>query len=298
LPDYLKNLPEYNKPSEGFTSSLTQDDVHEKDRKLFEKLRAKTIKIDNMQLEISRIYAKESSQDGGLTEGQRAAVARNEERIGQLREEIESLEEQIRGKNAQRQSGVVFKPGGDRKRKSSKGGSDDEGTEEDESDEFYDRTASSNKTNWRARKRPLGQRHQHPGQEGAKVETYESLCLRVEELKKELGSLDETFEPPAEVGQKSGMQGGTDDVLDFYMAENERRKHEQAIQAKQNRRKELVKEIAKVSGVEGCSEQASGIVCCFYLYVFTAYGADLACGDVTDGGPGKDCQASTVRAPY
>lgn len=33
-------------------------------------LRARALKIENMQTEISRIYAKEGSQ-GGLTEGQR-----------------------------------------------------------------------------------------------------------------------------------------------------------------------------------------------------------------------------------
>lgn len=132
-------------------------------------MRAKTTKIENMQLEITRIYAKESSQDGGLTEGQRAAVTRNEERIAQLREEIEALEDQIRGKNAQRQSASAG--GGAKKRQ---GGEEEESTTGDEEgDEFYDRTAMSSKGNWRAKKRPHRLAGRHGAPDTGKAETYE-----------------------------------------------------------------------------------------------------------------------------
>ena len=43
-----------------------------------EKLRKKERKIENMQEETRRIYAKELSQPDGLTEGQLAAVAKND----------------------------------------------------------------------------------------------------------------------------------------------------------------------------------------------------------------------------
>eukprot|EP00952_Eustigmatos_sp_NYUAD-ZCMA_P003683 16160-Eustigmatos_ZCMA.PRE.1 len=84
--------------------------------KLFERLRARGQKIENLQIEIDRIMAKESAQ-GGLTDGQRAAVARNERRITALKDEVEALEDEIRcaqgniaprapstGKNKQRET--------------------------------------------------------------------------------------------------------------------------------------------------------------------------------------------------
>lgn len=69
LPDYLKNLPEHQRRAfergrEGGMGMVTVDEneVHEKDRKLFERLRAKALKIEHMESEIGRIYAKENSQ--------------------------------------------------------------------------------------------------------------------------------------------------------------------------------------------------------------------------------------------
>jgi len=41
---------------------VEESEVHEKDRKLFEKLRAKALKIEHMESEMGRIYAKENSQ--------------------------------------------------------------------------------------------------------------------------------------------------------------------------------------------------------------------------------------------
>ena len=69
LPDYLKNLPEHQRRSfergrEGGMGMITVDEseVHEKDRKLFERLRAKVLKVEHMEGEMGRIYAKENSQ--------------------------------------------------------------------------------------------------------------------------------------------------------------------------------------------------------------------------------------------
>lgn len=75
-------------------------------------------------------------------------MSRNEERIVELKEQIEEIEEQIRGKNAQRErSGSV----GSRAKKES----DDEGGGSEDGDEFYDRTEGGGAKaggNWRARK--------------------------------------------------------------------------------------------------------------------------------------------------
>jgi hypothetical protein len=78
LPEYLKRLPEHQRRAyergkeggrEGGVLSVGEGEVHEKDRKLFEKLRGKAAKIENMEEEIRRIYAKENSQVGGTREG-------------------------------------------------------------------------------------------------------------------------------------------------------------------------------------------------------------------------------------
>lgn len=105
LPDYIKNDENYaRKYGEKFSSSVRDGDVHEKDRAVLEKIRAKERKIQNMQEENKKIYMKERSQDAGLTEGQEAAVARNDKRIEALKAEIEELEYSINLKNAQRSS--------------------------------------------------------------------------------------------------------------------------------------------------------------------------------------------------
>ena len=63
----------------------------EKQEKVQEKLLKKDQALANLRSEIQRIQAKKDSQDGGLTQGQETQVARNEQRIEQLEEEIDML---------------------------------------------------------------------------------------------------------------------------------------------------------------------------------------------------------------
>ena len=56
-----------------------------------------------MQEETRRIYLKENSQDGGLTDGQVAAVERNDKSVEQLMAEIDALVNTLQSKNLQRQ---------------------------------------------------------------------------------------------------------------------------------------------------------------------------------------------------
>ena len=55
---------------------MNENEVHEKDRAIYEKIRVKERKIQNMQEENKRIYMKESNQESGLTAGQLACVSR------------------------------------------------------------------------------------------------------------------------------------------------------------------------------------------------------------------------------
>lgn len=67
--------------------------LNEKQEKVKEKLVKKDLALTNLRSEIQRIQAKKDSQDGGLTQGQEMQVARNEQRIEQLEEEIDMLGE-------------------------------------------------------------------------------------------------------------------------------------------------------------------------------------------------------------
>ena len=62
----------------GLGSSLTRAEVHAKDAALFGRLTAKQAKMENLMTEKERIEAKESSQEGGLTEGQARQAAKND----------------------------------------------------------------------------------------------------------------------------------------------------------------------------------------------------------------------------
>lgn len=105
LPDYLKDDLNYERKfGDKFSSSIADSEVSEKDLELLEKLRKKERKIQNMQQEISRIYMKENNQENGLTAGQLAAVERNDKRIEQLKEQVESIEKTLREKKNQREA--------------------------------------------------------------------------------------------------------------------------------------------------------------------------------------------------
>ena len=73
------------------------------DKKILENIKKKERKIQNMQEENRRIYLKENSQDGGLTDGQVAAVERNDKSVEQLMAEIDTLVNTLQSKNLQRQ---------------------------------------------------------------------------------------------------------------------------------------------------------------------------------------------------
>jgi pSer/pThr/pTyr-binding forkhead associated (FHA) protein len=101
-----------------------EDQLDDKHRKEFERLRALKYKLENLQTESDRIRRK-----GELSEGQERQLQRNEEREGKFREEIEEKETELHRK--------VFpgkrKAGHASREKESYGG-------EDDVDDFYDRT--------------------------------------------------------------------------------------------------------------------------------------------------------------
>lgn len=96
LPEYLKKLRNdehfERKFGEKFSADIKESEAkNSKDVEILDKIRKKERKIQNMQEENRRIYLKENTQEAGLTEGQMAAVNRNDKSITLLQEEIEQV---------------------------------------------------------------------------------------------------------------------------------------------------------------------------------------------------------------
>lgn len=173
LPDYIKKDENYDrKYGEKYSSSIQDSEVNEKDKKSLERIRKFERKIQNMQEEIRRIYMKEGNQDEGLTEGQAAAVERNDKRIEDLKNQIEALEAQIRGKQVQRQA-----------TSSTSRNTKAKDRERDMEEESLDTTAQTidPSTNWRVKKK-LAQ--QSKGQKNLASLSAKSV-LTFEDLNKE-----------------------------------------------------------------------------------------------------------------
>lgn len=179
LPDYIKNDENYDrKHGKKYSAGLADEsssETKEKDAAILAKIRTKERKIQNMQEEITRIYLKEASQPDGLTEGQSAAVRRNDKRIEELKESIQDLLDQIKMKNAHREG----KPSAGDERKRMKENMAD-------ADELLDTTCQTAdiSTNWRLKKklakqgdgiRDIKSKELSNGQSGSSSLSYEDL---------------------------------------------------------------------------------------------------------------------------
>ncbi|CAM9250797.1 unnamed protein product [Scytosiphon promiscuus] len=135
LPEYLKTEAQRRRRRDTKVS-LTENSVHKRDAKLFEKLQLKLTKVEHLLTENERITAKEGGQ-GGLTEGQQAQLARNDKAITAVRLQIEEIEETIRSKNKARErskEGEEVEGGGGK-------GAKESAEDGEEDDDYYDRTA-------------------------------------------------------------------------------------------------------------------------------------------------------------
>ncbi|KAL2896040.1 Kanadaptin [Bienertia sinuspersici] len=114
-------------------------ELTEKQQKTREKVLKRMEKIAHMKKEMAAIRAKDISQ-GGLTQGQQTQIARNEMRIAQILEELESLEETLN--DSIRES--LGARTGKSSRGKQKGLAEDEDEYNSDDDEFYDRTKKRN----------------------------------------------------------------------------------------------------------------------------------------------------------
>ncbi|OQR96657.1 hypothetical protein ACHHYP_13984 [Achlya hypogyna] len=136
LPDYLRDRKDGGGP---YVSSVSKDSISEKDKALYTRLQARMQKLENLRSECSRIRAKES---GGLTDGQQAALDKNDARMQQLQTEIETIEATLHSKQLQRST---QKAQADAKAQAAlaKGKAKKTTTVYDsDDDDFYDRTSA------------------------------------------------------------------------------------------------------------------------------------------------------------
>ncbi|CAN1244358.1 Uncharacterized protein ZK632.2 [Linum perenne] len=169
----------------------------EKQEKTRDKIVKRNEKIGHMRKEIDAIRAKDISQ-GGLTQGQQTQIARNDLRITQLMEELESLEETLNEsirESLGARSGRIY--GG------KKGATEEEQYSSDE-DDFYDRT----------KKRPTKK-----AGETQSVETADSLLDKRDALMNEMQEKKDLFlVENIKITSETDAETEAADELDAYMS--------------------------------------------------------------------------------
>ncbi|GMH04393.1 hypothetical protein Nepgr_006232 [Nepenthes gracilis] len=132
-------IEEAEDDTDEITWQAYKGELTEKQEKTRSKVLKRMEKIAHMKKEIDAIRVKDISQ-GGLTQGQQTQIARNEQRISQIMEELESLEETLNDSIRESIGARGRKISGGKK----KGATEDEDDFLSDEDEFYDRTKKGN----------------------------------------------------------------------------------------------------------------------------------------------------------
>ncbi|CAL2249893.1 unnamed protein product [Prunus armeniaca] len=192
-------IEEAEDDGEEVTWQTYKGQLTEKQEKTREKVLKRLEKIAHMKKEIDAIRAKDISQ-GGLSQGQQTQIARNEQRIAQIMEELENLEETLNESIRESLGARVGKLSYGKK----KGATDEEEELLSDDDEFYDRT-----------KKPSSKK----AGENPSVETSDTLLdkrdaiMKEMEEKKELLSIEKN-----KMASKTTDETDAADALDAYMS--------------------------------------------------------------------------------
>ncbi|KAJ6707567.1 KANADAPTIN [Salix viminalis] len=171
----------------------------EKQEKTRDKVLKRTEKIAHMKKEIDAIRAKDIAQ-GGLTQGQQTQIARNEQRITQLMEELENLEETL---NESIRESLGARSGRISRGKGKGTGEDEEDFSSDD-DEFYDRT-----------KKPSVQK----AGENQSVETADTLLDKRDAIMKQMEEKKEVLLiEKSKMASETAVENVAGDALDTYMS--------------------------------------------------------------------------------
>ncbi|XP_043702106.1 kanadaptin [Telopea speciosissima] len=192
-------IEEIEEDVEEVTWQTFKGQLTEKQEKTRNKIIKRAEKIANMKKEIDAIRVKDIAQ-GGLTQGQQTQIARNEQRIAQIMEELENLEETL---NESIQESIGARAGKTVHGKM-KGDVEDEEEIPSDEDEFYDRT----------KQKPAIQ----TSGDHQSIETAETLLDKKDTITKEMEKKRELLltEKSRTVPEtEGGAEGG--DSLDAYM---------------------------------------------------------------------------------
>ncbi|KAG2780682.1 hypothetical protein JG687_00011494 [Phytophthora cactorum] len=250
LPDYLRNLKE--EEDQPYKSSVSQSQVSEKDRKLYQQLQTRIRKMENLKLEKSRILAKQNQLDG-LSEGQQRTLERNEQRIEALLKEIDDLEGRIHAKNDQRTK--TGSASGSAARKKRNINEELYGYNSDE-DDFYDRT-KANKQKIAARKQKVTGSSTTASvvamtttrESKREVLTAESITANVKKLEDELKKLQDGLSAASAKAVENQTRAEETkeeaDSLDSFMAETTSQVHVSEVDSLTKRKAEVEAELKR-----------------------------------------------------
>ncbi|EOY03849.1 SMAD/FHA domain-containing protein [Theobroma cacao] len=173
----------------------------EKQEKTHDKIIKRTEKIAHMKKEIDAIRAKDIAQ-GGLTQGQQTQIARNEQRITQIMEELENLEETL---NESIRESIGARAGRISHGKRKGGPEDDDEDFSSDDDEFYDRT----------KKKPTVLKVG----ETQSIETADSLLDKRDAIMKEIEDKKELLlSEENKMASETALETEAGDALDAYMS--------------------------------------------------------------------------------
>ncbi|CAH1413238.1 unnamed protein product [Lactuca virosa] len=185
---------------EEITWQTFKGQLTEKQEKTREKVLKRLEKIANMKKEIDAIRAKDIAQ-GGLTQGQQTQIARNEQRMAQVAEELENLEETLNESIRESMGARVGRVHGKKKGAPE----DDEDEYMSDEDDFYDRT----------RKKPSKQK----GAEGQAIETADSLLDKKDAIDKQIEEKKKSIlDEKNRVVTENDDVAETGDELDAFMS--------------------------------------------------------------------------------
>ncbi|KDO22945.1 hypothetical protein SPRG_11791 [Saprolegnia parasitica CBS 223.65] len=203
LPDYLRDRKDVSGP---YVSSVSRESISAKDTALYTRLQARMQKMENLRTESERIRAK---QGMGLTDGQQAALDKNEARIAQLQEEIQTIEATLQAKQTQRLSQKAQldakKEAGATKAATKPKTST--AYDDDDDDDFYDRTKAH------APKKHV------PLSVAPRVLTADSIRANLRALKHQLETIQAQYRKN-EAAAATTLEASTDDgddSLDAYL---------------------------------------------------------------------------------
>ena len=217
----------------------------DKQEKQKQNIRRKEEKISNMRLEVDRIRAKESQQDGGLSSGQSTRISAVERAIETLQEEIEDADETL---NESLRVSLGLQAAVSKRRRGARANSDDEDGQSGDEDDFYDRS----RTSASRKRRKESKKESTQGAAAPKtLETAATLWDKRTAIETSITETEELIKVTEEAAlaerQRTAGLSADGDALDAYMDEIGASKFTSQVERLRVTLSEKVSELERVS---------------------------------------------------